>query len=289
MSSKFPIVAVTGSSGAGTSSTRWLFARAFTQLGLKAAFVDGDSFHAYDREQMRAVLERARIRGENFSHFGPAANQWDRLEALFRDFGEKGTGSVRSYLHSEAEARHAGLPVGTFTPWAPLPAGTQVLFYEGLHGGVVTDELDIAGHADLLVGMTPTVNLEWIQKIRRDTDERGYDAQEVMRTILRRMPDYAQYIAPQFSRTDVNFQRVPLVDTSNPFIPQDIPGAEESLLVIHVNARGRLPVDFDEMLAGLQGAFRSRADTLVVPGEHMAQAMEQVLMPALERLAAGRQ
>src|SRR5689334_13443907 len=269
MSSKFPIVAVTGSSGSGTSSTRPLFERIFAQLGLKAAFVGGDSFHAYDREQMRATLERARIRGENFSHFGPAANLWDRLEALFRDFGEKGTGSVRRYLHTEAEAREAGLPVGTFTPWAPLPAGTQALFYEGLHGGIVTDEHDVAAHADLLVGMTPTVNLEWIQKIRRDTDERGYDAGEVLRTILRRMPDYANYIAPQFSRTDVNFQRVPLVDTSNPFVLQDIPKPEESLLVIHLNENGRIPVEFDELIADLPGAFQSRHDTLVVPGEHM--------------------
>jgi phosphoribulokinase len=233
------------------------------------------------------VLERARFRGENFSHFGPGAILWDRLEALFRDFGERGGGSVRHYLHTEAEAIEYGLPVGTFTPWAPLPGGTQVLFYEGLHGGVVTDEHDVAAQVDLLVGMTPTVNLEWIQKIRRDTDERNYDAEEVLRTILRRMPDYATYIAPQFLRTDVNFQRVPLVDTSNPFILQDIPKAEESLLVIHVNERGRLPGDFDELLAGIDGAFRSRRDTLVVPGEHMGQAMEAVLFPALQRLAQG--
>jgi phosphoribulokinase len=287
VSARFPIVAVTGSSGSGTSSTRPLFEKMFAQLGLKAAFVGGDSFHAYDREQMRAVLERARIRGENFSHFGPAANVWDRLEALFRDFGETGSGSVRHYLHTEAEAIEFGLPVGTFTPWTPLPAGTQLLFYEGLHGGIVTDEHDVASHVDLLVGMTPTVNLEWIQKIRRDTDERGYDAGEVLRTILRRMPDYATYVAPQFSRTDVNFQRVPLVDTSNPFTLQDIPKAEESLLVIHVNERGRLPPGFDELLANIDGAFRSRKDTLVVPGEHMARAMEEVLFPALQRLAQG--
>ena len=280
-------MAVTGSSGSGTSSTRPLFERMFAQLGLKAAFVGGDSFHAYDREQMSGVLERARIRGENFSHFGPAANLWDRLEALFRDFGETGGGAVRHYLHTEAEAIEFGLPVGTFTPWTPLPAGTQLLFYEGLHGGVVTDEHDVAGHVDLLVGMTPTVNLEWIQKIRRDTEQRGYDADEVLRTILRRMPDYANYIAPQFSRTDVNFQRVPLVDTSNPFTLQDIPRPEESLLVIHVNERGRLPTDFDDLLADVDGAFRSRKDTLVVPGEHMARAMEHVLLPALQRLAQG--
>jgi len=281
-------VAVTGSSGAGTSSTRTLFARLFEQRALKAAFVDGDSFHAYDREQMQAVLHRARIRGENFSHFGPAANLWERLEKLFSDFGSSGAGAVRRYLHTEAEALEARQPVGTFTPWEPLAPGTEVLFYEGLHGGVVTEEHDLARHVDLLVGMTPTVNLEWIQKIRRDTDERGYDASEVSRTILRRMPDYAHYIAPQFSRTDVNFQRVPLVDTSNPFMLQDIPKPEESLLVIHLNQKGRIPVDFDDLLADLPGAFLSRKDTLVVSGEHMERAMEQVLGPALERIAAGR-
>ena len=296
MSARFPIVAVTGSSGAGTSSTRPLFEKMFARLGLAAAFVDGDSFHAYDREQMRVVMERAQIRGENFSHFGPAANLWDRLDALFRDFGGTGTGSARRYLHTEAEAGEAGQAVGAFTDWAPLPEGTQVLFYEGLHGGIVTDEHDVAGHVDLLVGMSPTVNLEWIQKIRRDTDERGYDAGEVLRSILRRMPDYAQYIAPQFLRTDVNFQRVPLVDTSNPFVPQEIPRLEESLLVIHVNQRGRLPVDpstglrtgFDDLLASVTGAFRTRPDTLVVPGEHMALAMEEVLAPALERIKVAR-
>lgn len=289
MSARFPIVAVTGSSGAGTSRTKPLFEKLFAEIGWRAAFVEGDSFHAYDREQMLAALHRARIRGENFSHFGPSANLWDRLEVLFREFGETGTGMARRYAHTQAEAQALGTPPGTFTPWEPLPPGTDVLFYEGLHGGVVTEEYDIARHVDLLVGMTPTVNLEWIQKIRRDTDERGYDPGEVTRTILRRMPDYVNYIAPQFSRTDVNFQRVPLVDTANPFVPQEIPKPEESLLVIHLNEKGRLPVDFDDLMADLPGAFLSRPDTLVVPGEHMAQAMEEVLAPALAALARRRE
>jgi phosphoribulokinase len=287
VSAKHPIIAVTGSSGAGTSSTRPLFEQLFRKLGLRAAFVEGDSFHAYDREQMGAVLHRARIRGENFSHFGPAANLWDRLESLFRSYGESGSGLTRRYLHTDAEAREAGHAVGTFTPWEPLP-DSDVLFYEGLHGGVVTEEHDVARHVDLLIGMTPTVNLEWVQKIRRDTDERGYDAKEVTHTILRRMPDYVNYIAPQFSRTDVNFQRVPLVDTSNPFVPQDIPAPQESLLVVHLNPGSRIPADFDELLADLPGAFISRPGTLVVPGEHMAQAMELILTPALENLARNR-
>lgn len=289
MSAAHPIVAVTGSSGAGTSATRPLFSRLMERLELRAAFVDGDSFHAFDREQMDAALHRARIRGETFSHFGPAANLWDRLEELFREYGSTGRGTARRYLHTAEEAQAAGQAPGTFTPWALLPEGSDLLFYEGLHGAVVTAEHDIASHVDLLIGMTPTVNLEWIQKIHRDTRERGYDAREVTRTILRRMPDYVHYIAPQFSRTDVNFQRVPLVDTSNPFQPADVPGPAESLLVIHLNDKGRLPVEFDDLLADLPGAFLSRPDTLVVPGERMAAAMELILLPALTTLMRNRE
>ena len=288
MSAAHPIIAVTGSSGAGTSRTRPLFAKLFEQQHVRAAFVDGDSFHTYDREQMQAVLHRARIRGENFSHFGPAANLWDRLETLFREYGRTGGGIARHYLHTEDQARAAGQSAGTFTPWQPLPPGSDLLFYEGLHGGVVTEEHDIASHVDLLIGMTPTINLEWIQKIHRDTRERGYDAKEVTHTILRRMPDYMNYIAPQFSRTDVNFQRVPLVDTANPFVPREIPTLEESLLVIHLNEHTRLSGDFDELLADVPGAFLSRPDTLVAPGEHMALAMERILAPAIATLAAAR-
>ncbi len=283
MSAKFPIIAVTGSSGSGTTRTQPLFARLFAELGVRAAFVEGDSFHVYDREQSLAALERANVRGENFSHFGPAANQWEKLEALFEQFGEQGTGSVRRYLHTEAEARDAGQAVGSFTPWQPLPAA-DVLFYEGLHGGVVAADIDIARHVDLLIGMTPTVNLEWIQKIHRDTLERGYDPGAVTQTILRRMPDYVTYITPQFSRTDVNFQRVPLVDTSNPFIVRDVPAPEESLGVVHVNPGGRLQCDFYELLTEIPDAFLSRPDTLVVRGEHLDLAMELALKPALEKL-----
>lgn len=283
MSAKFPIIAVTGSSGAGTSRTQPLFARLFEEIGVRAAFVEGDSFHAYDREQMLEILGRAQLRGENFSHFGPAANLWERLEKLFEEFGEHGTGIARRYLHTEAEAIAAGQSVGSFTPWEKLPA-SDVLFYEGLHGAVVAGETDVARHADLLIGMTPTVNLEWIQKIQRDTRERGYDAAAVAATILRRMPDYVTYVTPQFSRTDVNFQRVPLVDTSNPFDARETPAADESLVVIHVRAHSRLVPDFDELLSEIPDAFLSRPDTLVVRGEHMELAMELVLRPALQRL-----
>jgi phosphoribulokinase len=288
MSVEHPIIAVTGASGAGTSTARRVFHSIFDDLDLKAAWIEGDSFHAYDREQMRALVEKARIRGENFSHFGLGANLLDKLEKLFRDYGARGTGLVRRYLHTEAEAEEAGLAVGTFTPWSKLPPDTDVLFYEGLHGGLVTSEVNIARHVDLLIGVTPIVNLEWIQKIKRDRDERGQSADDVTKTILRRLPDYVTYITPQFSRTDVNFQRVPLVDTSNPFVARDIPTQEESLVVISFRLNSRVEADIGKLVDNIPGAFLSRSTTLVVPGPQMDLAMEATLKPAVKRLIKAR-
>jgi phosphoribulokinase len=289
MSAKHPIIAVTGSSGAGTTTAKHVFERIFNDLQIDAAFVEGDSFHAYDRDQMRALVEKARIRGENFSHFGPGANLFDKLEKLFRDYGARGSGMLRRYLHSDAEAIEYGQAVGTFTPWARLRADTQVMFYEGLHGAVVTSEVNVARHVDLLIGVTPIVNLEWIQKIKRDREERGHAPENVTRTILRRMPDYVTYITPQFSRCDVNFQRVPLVDTSNPFVDRDIPTADESLVVIHFNLNSRIEADIGKLVDTIPGAFLSRSTTLVVPGVVQDQAMEAILKPTVVSLMERRE
>jgi phosphoribulokinase len=288
MSAKHPIVGVTGSSGAGTSTALRMFAQISSELDVNAAFVEGDAFHAYDREQLRKAMQRARIRGENFSLFGASNNLLDRLEHLLRDYGEHGTGMTRRYLHTETEAIELGQPVGTFTPWTPLPADTDILFYEGLHGGYVGDEINIAQHMDLLIGVVPVINLEWIQKLRRDTEERGYEPEVVANTILRRMPDYVNHITPQFSNTDINFQRVPLVDTSNPFVVREIPKPEESLVVVHYNDHSRLQPNFDLLISRLQGAFQSHPQTLVVPGPMMESAMMLILRPAIERLMQQR-
>ena len=288
MSTLHPIIAVTGSSGAGTSTAQKVFARMFSELGLKAAMVEGDAFHAFDREGNRGAIERAQIRGENFSLFGPAGNLLDKLQNLFNEYGETGGGVLRRYLHTEAEAAEAHQAVGTFTPWERVPPDTDLLFYEGLHGALVTEEYDLARHVDLLIGVVPIVNLEWIQKIRRDTDERGHKSEDVMATILRRMPDYVNYITPQFSRTDVNFQRVPLVDTSNPFTARDIPRPEETLVVVHFNAETRVRADIDGFLSRLPGSYKSNPHTLVVPGAQMEAAMEVILRGAIERFARQR-
>ena len=288
MSVLHPIVAVTGSSGAGTSTVRVAFEHMFRRMNVNSAFIEGDSFHAYDREAMREQMHRASVRGEKFSHFGPAANLFDRLESLFDSYGRTGTGDYRQYLHTAAEAAAFGQKPGTFTPWEPLPGGTDLLLYEGLHGGLVTDRVNVAQHVDLLIGVTPIINLEWIQKIHRDTRERGYSQESVTDTIMRRMHDYVHYIVPQFSSSDINFQRVPTVDTSNPFVAEDTPTADESFVVIRFNDPRKLPVDFPYLLNMLHGSFMSRRNTIVVPGGKLGFAMEIMLMPIIEQLLERR-
>ncbi len=288
MSELHPIVAVTGSSGAGTSTARIAFEHMFHRIDAEAVYVEGDAFHKYNREEMRAMLQRASIRGENFSHFGPAANEFERLEALFKNYSETGGGEFRRYLHTEDEAKPRGLTAGQFTPWETIPANTDILLYEGLHGCVKAERVDAAQYVDLSVGVTPTLNLEWIQKIRRDTDERGYKPEEVKKSVLRRMDDYVNYIMPQFSRTDINFQRVPLVDTSNPFIARDIPMPDESIVVIRFRHPRKLKVDFPFLLTMIHHAFMTRPNTIVVPGSKMRMAMELILRPILEQMIEKR-
>ena len=286
MSQKHPIVAVTGSSGAGTSTVKHAFEQIFTREAITPVVIEGDSFHRYDRAAMKEVMTKAEGEGNNnFSHFGPDANVFDKLEGLFKSYGESGTGQRRLYLHSDEEAvPYEGLNPGQFTPWEDIPTNTDLMFYEGLHGGVVSDDADVAQHVDLLVGVVPSVNLEWIQKIHRDNAERGYSEEVIVDTIMRRMPDYINYITPQFSRTDINFQRVATVDTSNPFIARDIPTPDESFIVIRFRDVEKFNTDFPYLLSMIPNSFMSRRNTLVVPGAKMGLAMELILTPIIHEM-----
>jgi len=287
MSVKHPVIAITGSSGAGTTSVMRTFEQIFRREGVKAAFVEGDAFHRYDRAEMKSRMAEELARGnEHFSHFGPENNLFEELEALFRDYGAAGRGRTRKYLHNAEEAAPYGQSPGTFTPWEDIPAETDLLFYEGLHGAVVTDKVSIARHPDLLIGVVPVINLEWIQKLHRDRAARGYTTEAVTETILRRMPDYVHYIVPQFAQTHINFQRVPVVDTSNPFIARHIPSADESFLVIRfANPRG---IDFPYLLTMLHDSFMSRPNTIVAPGGKMDLAMQLIFTPMIWRLMERR-
>jgi len=284
MSKKHPVIAVTGSSGAGTSTVKVAMEHILRRDGYKAVFIEGDSFHRYDRQAMKEMIAKAQAEGRFLSHFSPDANLLGDLAALFRDYGTSGTGQRRLYLHNEEEAEPYGQPPGTFTPWESIPPGTDLLFYEGLHGGVITEEINAARYVDLLIGVTPIVNLEWIQKIHRDTLHRGYSAAAVTDTILRRMYDYVHYITPQFSRTHINFQRVPTVDTSDPFIARDIPTLDESFVVIRFGTALKKRVDYSYLLQMIQGSFMSRPSTLVIPGGKIGFAMEIILQPLIENL-----
>jgi phosphoribulokinase len=227
------------------------------------------------------VAEEEKRGNRHFSHFSPEANELEILESVFEEYGRTGSAKTRHYVHDEREAELYGAAPGTFTEWADLPQ-SDLLFYEGLHGCVVTDSVNLPRHLDLKIGVVPVINLEWIQKIHRDKAERGYTTEAVMDTIMRRMPDYARHICPQFSQTNINFQRVPIVDTSNPFIARWIPTPAESMLVIRfANPRG---IDFPYLIAMLHGSFMSRANSIVVPGEQLDLAMQLIFTPHIHKL-----
>lgn len=283
MSTQHPVIAVTGSSGAGTSTVMESFAHIFRRVKIKAQILEGDSFHSFDRAGMKERMAKA-DRGElpPISHFGPEANLLAELEQLFRQYGETGTGHIRKYIHDDEEAEEFEQKPGTFTPWREIEPGSELLFYEGLHGGYVGPEANVAQYVDLCVGVVPIINLEWIQKLHRDQKQRGYSQEVVVDTILRRMPDYINHICSQFSRTHVNFQRVPTVDTSNPFIAADIPSADESMVIIRFASTKS--IDFPYLLSMLHGSWMSRPNNIIVPGGKMGLAMQLILTPMIMRL-----
>ncbi len=288
MSIKHPIVAVTGSSGAGTTQVKIAFEQIFLREGIHPAIIEGDSFHRYNRKQMDEAVTGAKKQGRNLTHFGPEGNLFEELETLFREYSESGTGRRRYYVHNDDEAGRFGVAAGELTAWEPLPQGTDLLFYEGLHGGLVTDTINVAQYVDLLIGVVPIINLEWIQKIYRDQAVRGYSAEDATNMILSRMHDYVHYITPQFSRTDINFQRVPTVDTSNPFAASGIPANEQSFTVIHIRNMEKIQVNFNYLLDSLEGSFMSAPDTIVVPSERKIAAMQLTITPRIHEMIMNR-
>ena len=286
MSKEHPVIAVTGSSGAGTTTVKVAMQHIYRRNGYKVAVVEGDSFHKFARHEMTDAFAKAEAKGEILSHFGASGNEFAKLEELFKVYGETGRGKNRKYLHDKQEAEPYNQEPGSFTSWEDIEDGTDFLFYEGLHGAVVDKEnaVDVRQHVDLSIGITPIVNLEWIQKIHRDTNERGYTPDKVTDTILRRMHDYVLYMTPQYTHTHINFQRIPTVDTSNPFIARDIPTMDESFVVIRFGTALYQKVDFQYLLNMLQGSFMSRKNTIVIPGGKLGFAIETIIEPLIKNL-----
>jgi phosphoribulokinase len=287
MSVRHPIIVVTGSSGAGTSTVKNTFDQIFRREQVKATNIEGDAFHRYDRAGMKQAIAEAEVEGNNhFSHFSVEANLLDELAEVFAEFGEKGTGRTRHYVHDEIEAERFGSAPGTFTDWEPLDTEADLLFYEGLHGAAKTPNADLSQYGDLKIGVVPVINLEWIQKLQRDRSSRGHSPEAITDAILRRMPDYVRTITPQFTRTDINFQRVPMVDTSNPFIARTIPTADESMVVIRF--RDPHGIDFPYLVSMIHDSFMSRANSIVIPGGKLDLAMQLILTPMIKRLVENK-
>jgi phosphoribulokinase len=287
MSIKHPIIAITGSSGAGTTSVKQTFEQIFRREKINPVYIEGDAFHRWNRTEMREQMKEAAARGDHhYSHFGLDSNLFEELEKTFRTYSETGGGKTRAYVHDDLEAELHGVPPGSFTEWREFEPGSDLLFYEGLHGAVVTDRVNVAEYVDLKIGVVPVINLEWIQKLHRDKASRGYTTEAVTDTILRRMPDYINYICPQFTETDINFQRVPTVDTSNPFIARWIPTPDESMVVIRF--RDPHGIDFPYLLSMIHGSFMSRANSIVIPGGKLDIAMQLILTPMILKLVERR-
>ena len=307
MENKYPIVAVTGASGAGTTAVQQAFKEIFYRQNLTASFVHGDGFLKYDKDEMCKIMDKATSDGYPISCYGPDLNDFNALEALFKNYSTTGRGRYRSFV-TEENKDSFDQSVGDFTEWMEVPEDTDLLFYEGMHGGVVANNwtrrkmseshnervieerrnidvrktgVDVAQYVDMLIGVVPAINLEWIQKIHHDMHCTRASTVEVTDTILSRLQDYIHFIVPQFSITDINFQRMPVVDTSNPFVSRGVPTEAESVVVI----RFREPKKYDilSLLKRLDGAFMSRANTMVINGGEMQHALSIICAPMIER------
>ncbi len=294
MSSKHPIISVTGSSGAGTTFVKKAFEKIFHKKNLNTVIIEGDSFHKYQRLDMKKEVAKSIKNGKILTHFSEYANHFDKLEKLFIQYGKTGGGKKRYYIHSDNEAiecnNRLGLDLkpGQFTPWEDIESNSDLMFYEGLHGGVVTDSVDVASKVDLLVGVVPSINIEWIQKIYRDTSERPYTPEQVSNIILDRMPDYVKYITPQFDKTHINFHRIPLIDTSNPFKTQEVPATKDSLVVTTIRISDINLEVIKNSLAKQAQAFLQNSNTLVYRGDYMIDAMDKILSPIIDNLIANK-
>ncbi len=282
MSAKHPIIAITGSSGSGVTAVTQAIEHILWRVPANGVYIQGNAFHRYDRKTMKAELHKAEQQGGNLSHFGPEGNMLDKLESLFHEYSATGRGRRRYYLHSQEDADNFSQKPGTFTPWTDIEPGSDLLVYKGLHGAAVVDDIDISQYPDLLIGMVPNINLEWIRKISRDTTERGYSPEQVRNSILRRLPDYIEHITPQFSRTHINFQMISTIDTSDPFNPSRIPTDEECYVVIHGNDE-RFK-DFVSLRENIPDSFLSRPNTLVIPGGKRMMALESIFTPVIKNL-----
>ncbi len=304
MSKQHPIVAVTGACGAGTTVVQQAFKEIFFRQKINAAFVQGDGFLRYNEKESKKAIADSLVDGRSISIYGPELNNFSKLESCFKDYSINGQCEIRTKV-TEENKNYFQANVGEFTQWQLSHENSDCLFYEGMHGGVVaqtwgrrksdglslithdrrnnkTKGVNSAQYVDLLIGIVPAINLEWIQRIHHDQINYKQSAEQITANILEQLQDYIDFMVPQFSITDINFQRIPVVDTSNPFDQQKVPTEKESIVVISFKEPEKY--DLGNYLNCIDEAFMSNSKNIVIPGGHLQHALDIICAPLIESL-----
>ena len=131
MSQLHPVIAVTGSSGAGTSTVMKSFAHIFRREGIQAQVIEGDSFHRYDRVEMRARVKAADSgEGPQISHFGPESNLLAELDRLAEEATRRGRPPRCPNTRRTARATlSASTTFGPFSAGVTAPGGSGSMAY----------------------------------------------------------------------------------------------------------------------------------------------------------------
>jgi len=308
MSEQHPVIAVTGASGAGTTVVQQAFKEIFFRQKINAAYLQGDGFLRYTESETKDFMAKMLAEGKNLSCYGPELNDFSKLQHCFSGYSQNGRCDMRYKVTAENQHLYDAA-AGEFTEWQQSPNETDCLFYEGMHGGVVAETwtrrksenteavtkdrrsarsngVNAAQYVDLLIGVVPAINLEWIQRIHHDRINYKQSAEQVTVNILEQLQDYIHFIVPQFSITDINFQRMPVVDTSNPFDLQAIPTEKESIVVISFKDPSKYNIS--EYLQRIEGAFVSKRHSLVIPGGQLQHALDIICAPLIENLIQNR-
>ena len=281
MSLKHPIIAITGSSGAGTTSVKHTFEQIFRREKINPVYIEGDAFHRWNRLEMREKMKEAAARGDNhYSHFGADANLFEELEKTLRRLRRdrqradaplyprrrRGREARRRAGHLHRMGRiHAGLGPAVLRGPARLRRDRQ-----GQCRPACRSQDRRRAGASISNGSrscTATAPRAAIPPRRSPTRSCGA------------CPITSITSCPQFTQTDINFQRVPTVDTSNPFIARWIPTPDESIVVIRF--RDTHGIDFPYLLSMIHGSFMSRANSIVIPGGKLDIAMQLIFTPMI--------
>ena len=167
MSAKHPVIAVTGFSGAGTTTTGVAFRKIFQQLNIRAAELEATASTLHPAGNGRGDPQGARS-GRDISYFGPGPTTSACCSRALSSTAKR----HRPFAQVPAHLRRSGAynpGAGHLHPVGATAGADRRAVLRGAARRCGREHHDVASHVDLLVGVVPIVNLEWIQKLIRDT------------------------------------------------------------------------------------------------------------------------